>query len=447
MTSRIPAFRSLGRMAPAFLLLILTTACASARAGAPQPSPLSGAYRFDDGRLMTISPTGESSFRYRDLKSGDSGRLNPAGGLVYRSAEDEEPPLDVRFDQKGTRVTGLAWKPKNGAESKAVRLPLREEEIRFRNGDVELYGKLVLPAEGDGPFPLVVLVHGSENTAATLFHHRQYQFPAAGVAAFVYDKRGTGKSTGKFTMQFPILAGDVVAAVERLRTHPKIDAERIGLAGYSQGGWVAPLAASRTPHVKFVLVGYGMLEPAAQEDRLEIHRILREKRFGDEDVRKADEVIDAAYGVLKSDMKEGWKEAGAVKKKYKNEPWAPLLRDRVSGGFLRYPHWILKTPFARSRMLIVSWFHESLPVLEKLDIPMLWVLGGKDIEAPNEVTIAELERLRSSGKPIETKIFPDADHGILEFEEKDGERVYTRYSPGYFALETEWVRKQVGLGG
>jgi dienelactone hydrolase len=121
----------------------------------------------------------------------------------------------------------------------------------------------------------------------------------------------------------------------------------------------------------------------------------------------------------------------------------PVLRESPAGAFLRYPHWLLRA-FARSRLLIVSWFHEPLPVIEKLDIPMLWVLGGKDIEAPNEVTIAELERLRAAGKPIDLKIYPDADHGIVEFEEKDGERAYTRYSPGYFALESEWVRRQEG---
>ena len=81
-------------------------------------------------------------------------------------------------------------------------------------------------------------------------------------------------------------------------------------------------------------------------------------------------------------------------------------------------------------------------MLEKLDIPMLWVLGGKDIEAPNEVTIAELERLRAAGKPIDLKIYPEADHGIVDFEEKDGERVYTRYEPGYFELESAWVREK-----
>jgi uncharacterized protein len=398
---------------------------------------------------MAVSQSdSDSSFRYRDLRSGATGRLYPSGGsggLAYHSgtgwATEKPVTLNVDFRQDGERIAGLAWKPQGGAASQAARVPLREEEIRFRNGPVDLYGKLVLPAEGDGPFPVVVLVHGSGSDTATLTYHRQYQFPLEGVAAFVYDKRGTGRSSGKFTMRFDILAGDVLAAVSRLRNHPKIDPERIGLAGYSQGGWIAPLAASQDPRIKFVVVGYGMLESPAREYRLETHDALREKGFGDAEIRKADEVLDATDRILASELQEGWREIAALEKKYKGEPWVPLLEESPAGAFLRYPHWLLRS-FGKSRLLIVSWFHESLPILEKLDIPMLWVLGGKDIEAPNEVTIAELERLRATGKPIDLKIYPDADHGIVEFEEKDGERVYTHYSPGYFELESGWVRKK-----
>jgi hypothetical protein len=432
---------SLGRLAPLALSLILTAACASA----PEPSPVTGAYRFEDGRLMAISHSSDKSFRYRDLQSGASGRLYPSGGLDYHSGtgwSTESPvTLNVRFHQEGPRVTGLDWKPKDEPERKAERLPLPEEEIRFRSGDLELYGKLVLPAEGEGPFPVVVLVHGSESDAATLFHHRQYQFPANGVAAFVYDKRGTGKSQGKFTMQFDLLAGDANAAVERLRRHPKIDPERIGLAGYSQGGWVAPLAAAKNPHVKFVVVGYGMLESPSREDRLETLNALRARGFGEAEVRKATEIIDAVDRLIRSDLNEGWDELGALKKKYGGEPWFGVLRGYVSGQVMRYPPWIMKV-YGRKRLRAISWYYDSFETMEKLDIPMLWVLGGKDISAPNEDTIAELERLRAAGKPIDLKIYPDADHGILEFEEKDGERVYTHYSPGYFELESEWVRKQ-----
>ena len=55
-------------------------------------------------------------------------------------------------------------------------------------------------------------------------------------------------------------------------------------------------------------------------------------------------------------------------------------------------------------------------------------------------------RLKAAGNPIDLEIFPNADHGILEFEEKDGRRVFTRYAPGYFELESEWVRRQAGAG-
>lgn len=432
----------LGRIAPVALLFLSAVACASA----PKPSPLAGAYRFDDGRLMAVSQSdSDSTFRYRDLQSGDTGRLYPSGGLAYHSgtgwATEKPVTLNVQFRQDGERITGLDWKPRDGTAIQAARVPLREEEIRFRNGGLELYGKLVLPAEGDGPFPLVVLVHGSGSEAATFSYHRQYQFPAEGVATFVYDKRGTGRSGGKFTMRFDVLAGDVLAAVNRLRNHPKIDPERIGLAGYSQGGWIAPLAASQDPRIKFVVVGYGMLESPAREEYLETLNSVRAHGFGDAEVRKAAEVSDAVDRIIRSGLKEGWEELDALEKRYRDEPWFGALRPHVAGQALRYPHWLMKI-YGRKKLSEISWYYDSFETLKKLDIPMLWVLGGKDIEAPNEVTIAELERLRAAGKPIDLEIYPDADHGIVEFEEKAGERVYTRYSPGYFELESEWVREQ-----
>lgn len=436
---------SLGRLAPLALSLLLSIACASA----PKPSPVPGAYRLEDGRLMAISHSDGKTFRYRDLQSGASGRLYPSGGtgtgteLQYHSGtgwSTESPvTLNVRVHQEGSRVTGLDWKPKDEPERKAERLPLREEEIRFRSGDLELYGKLVLPAEGEGPFPVVVLVHGSGSEAATLYYHRQYQFPAHGVATFVYDKRGTGRSAGKFTMRFDALAGDVLAAVERLRRHPGIDPERVGLAGYSQGGWIAPLAASQSPHVKFVLVGYGMLESPAREERLETLNTVRARGFGGPEVRKANEILDVVDRITRSDFKEGWNELDALEKKYRNEPWFGALHDHISGGVMRYPHWLMKT-YGRKKLSEISWHYDSFQTLEKLDIPMLWVLGGDDIEAPNEITITELERLKAAGKPIDLKIYPTADHGILEFEVKNGERVYTHHAPGYFEVENEWVK-------
>src|SRR3546814_13627615 len=95
----------------------------------------------------------------------------------------------------------------------------------------------------------------------------QYLLPEQGVGVFVYDKRGTGRSTGSYTQDFHLLAGDARAAlVEALRLAGE-RAGRIGFHGGRQAGWVAPLAASKTPPAQFVLVGYGLAPGARSEER------------------------------------------------------------------------------------------------------------------------------------------------------------------------------------
>ncbi|HEY9421399.1 MAG TPA: alpha/beta fold hydrolase, partial [Thermoanaerobaculia bacterium] len=326
----------------------------------------------------------------------------------------------------------------------AERLPLRERTVTFRSGDVELFGKLVLP-EGEGPHPAVVVAHGSEATAASQYYHEPYLLAPQGIATFVFDKRGTGRSQGRYGMDFPVLAGDVLAAVEWLRKQPGIDPERVGLTGYSQGGWIAPLAASRSNGaVKFVLVGYGMAEPPSEEDRWETLAELRAKGYGEEEIGKANEVIRAVEEILRTELKDGWRTLGQLEKKYAKEPWLRQMSG-MPGAFLRYPHWLLRV-LAPSRLPPVrAWFYDPIPVLSTLDVPMLWLIGGQDLEAPPEVTIQRLTELRAQGRPVELKVFPTADHGILEFETKEGERVYTGYSPDYFQTAINWLRRQAKL--
>lgn len=72
---------------------------------------------------------------------------------------------------------------------------------------------------------------------------------------------------------------------------------------------------------------------------------------------------------------------------------------------------------------------------------MAWFLGGRDRSAPNEQTIARLESMVEAGKTYELVVFPDADHGMLLFDERDGERVYEGYAPAYFRSEVDAIRR------
>jgi uncharacterized protein len=87
-------------------------------------------------------------------------------------------------------------------------------------------------------------------------------------------------------------------------------------------------------------------------------------------------------------------------------------------------------------------FHyDPMPALRKNRIPQLWILGGEDYEAPSAETRRRLETLISSGRPLTVAYYPTAEHGITLFEKSpNGERLSTRYAPGYFAMIRDFAR-------
>ena len=129
------------------------------------------------------------------------------------------------------------------------------EERTFTNGDVKLSGTLHLP-RSQRPVAAVVVTHSASSPLRTtsLYEHLQAMLPALGIAVFVYDRRGSGQSgTQDAGGDFTLLADDAVAAVRSLKADPRIDPRRIGTWGLSQGGWISPLAASRSTDIAFVI--------------------------------------------------------------------------------------------------------------------------------------------------------------------------------------------------
>lgn len=126
---------------------------------------------------------------------------------------------------------------------------LNYEEISFRNGNLGLGGMVFRPT-GDGPFPAVVFIHGSGTSRRDnpwyLTFARELQ--ANGVVVLLPDKRGSERSDGDWRdTSFEVLATDTEAALDYLSMLPDVDRGRVGVIGFSQGGWIAPIvAANRT---------------------------------------------------------------------------------------------------------------------------------------------------------------------------------------------------------
>ncbi len=415
-----------------------------------------GAYRLDDGHLVFVVPREGEVLRYR-MMDGRSSALWPVSDTTYESgpgwAQREPVELTVEFDQPSDsrQTVELEWRPVGGPAQKGRRIDLPEINAAIPAGELELRSKLVLPL-GEPPFPAVVLVHGSGAESAVDTYFMPYLFATHGIATLVYDKRGTGGSTGKYNQNFYLLSDDTVAVAEWLRERPEIDPDRIHLAGYSQGGWIAPLAASKTDTVQSLLINYGPMVPITEEDRWGYRYVLRVKGFGDDALAKADR-INAVLSAIVDHGEDRWDELEALLDEAEGTDWYEAITgsDSMLGWVAEkdMPMWMARL-FAwwmtRGDEVFVDRLYDPFPVVATLESPSLWIFGGEDSSMPTTDSIDKLEILRQDGRPLEVEVFPNAEHGILLYEGDDPfDRRYLGYAPGYLDLQVHWLRRQSGL--
>ena len=107
------------------------------------------------------------------------------------------------------------------------------EEKTFENGPIKLSGTLYL-ARGRKPQAAIVVTHAAAAPLRDLplYQHLREMLPALGIAVFIYDRRGSGKSGGDLqTSDYALLADDAIAAVRMLKADTRIDSRRVGTWG------------------------------------------------------------------------------------------------------------------------------------------------------------------------------------------------------------------------
>lgn len=390
-----------------------------------------GIYRLNDGVKLDIGLSDGGHLRWR-RNDGTTGLLTGDGAGAWTSTLGWTGRPDGKrasFDCGRDTIIfdGIAGR----------KIPLQVTDVTFQGAGVSLAGRLVMP-EGHGRVPIVVLVHGSEDTSALDSYSLQRQFPAEGIGVFVYDKRGTGKSGGVYTQNYLLLANDAMSAVDEAR---RLAGERTGRVGYqagSQGGWVAPLAAKIAP-VDFVIVGFGLAVSPLDEDREAIAFDLTSLGYGPEVVAKAMHVADAVSAIVVSNFRDGYARLASVQAQYGKEPWFKHVHGDIAFYLLQTPEAELRE---RGPVLLagVPADYDPMPVLRNLDTEQLWILAADDHDAPSAETERRLRALQADGKPITVAMFPHTEHGIYEYETtEEGKRVDTRHAEGYFAMMRDFI--------
>jgi fermentation-respiration switch protein FrsA (DUF1100 family) len=160
--------------------------------------------------------------------------------------------------------------------------------VDFPSGDVRCAAWLTLPA-GEGPHPAVVLAHGFGATHEMMLPQYEQHFAAAGIATLAFDYRNTGASDGEPRQHISLRAqrADVAAALDFVRTHPSIDADRIGLWGTSLGGMNVLHVAAERSDLAVVVVQCPMVHGPAAVRRLGVTQALRLAPFIAADAARA----------------------------------------------------------------------------------------------------------------------------------------------------------------
>lgn len=267
-----------------------------------------------------------------------------------------------------------------------LRLPwISTDTVMFRNGDVQLVGTLAVPRWRSGPFPAAVVVHGSADLPRWIYWSYVRNLVPHGLAVLIYDKRGVGDSAGKVVLDdglgaegtydariiarcrefLDIMASDAAAALEWAKNQAHIDANRAGFAGPSQAGWVMPLAVEQSAGPAFIVAVAGPAVSCGLED------------------------------------------------------WYSQL----TGEYVDYPALKAPTPYQPGELSVSEIErllddydgpdgYDPLPVLQKLRVPTLWLLGGQDLSVPTARSVENLNRLIADGAPFEVIVYPDGNHRL-----------------------------------
>jgi dienelactone hydrolase len=165
------------------------------------------------------------------------GAVASAGTFVAASAAAQDLVTSFENGPPAGKYAFASWTPKTLTEL---------AQGNRTDATVNVVGHLFLPP-GDGKVPAVVLVHGSGGIYNALLDYWPKQFNAAGIAVFTLDMFGPRgvQSTADDQSQVPFAAdvADTFAALRLLATHPRIDAQRVALMGFSRGGTATLRAA------------------------------------------------------------------------------------------------------------------------------------------------------------------------------------------------------------
>ena len=357
------------------------------------------------------------------------------GGMVM--------PLDLKKIEKLVEVK----RPQNPQKP----YPYNDEEVIFENksANITLAGSFTYP-KGEGKFSAVVLVTGSgaQDRDESLMNHKPFlvisdYLTRSGIAVLRYDDRGIGKSKGNFASSTSEdFVTDALAAVEYLKTRKEVDTKKIGVAGHSEGGLIAPMCAVNSNDVSFIVMLAGPGVSGKDILILQTELIMKAEGSKEGEIKKAVEQNKRIYKVITDEA-----DSTIMYKKL-----LALYDEDISkmGDDEKKKPENSKESFDRSiKTLLSPWFrffikYNPQPTIEQVTVPVLALNGEKDLQVPPFQNLPEIEKALKAGgnKNFKTIELPGLNHlfqpaktgGVSEYG-----KIETTFSEDALKIMKDWI--------
>lgn len=285
------------------------------------------------------------------------------------------------------------------------------EDVFYSSGTDTLAATLSIP-DGVGPFPGVVLVHGSGSSDRSNPWTSAYAnaLVERGIAVIHPDKRGSGASGGAWQEATIVdLAYDAVAGLRALIAHPDVDSSRVGFIGFSQGGHIVPVAATLAPSADFVINISGSVVPMMEQIGDELRMMGQREGLSPSDLETVRRIHDLGTRFVLTG--EGWDAYTSVLADAKS---GELGRTDVVQGFPEdadSPTW----QFLRH----IGNF-DPLPYWHDVSVPTLFLYGGRDqnVDVFKSADVIE-EVLAPTGLPYTLLLFGGNGHALYREDAMD----------------------------
>lgn len=340
-----------------------------------------------------------------ELKDGKFTGMFKQGGLTA--------DLDLSREELAAPVTKRKQDP-------VKPYPYESEDVTFNNGpDVRLAGTLTLPGKS-GKYPAVILISGSgpQNRDEELMGHKPFlvlsdYLTRQGIAVLRYDDRGTAASTGNFRNATTAdLATDAEAALAYLKTRKEIDATKIGLCGHSEGGIIAPLVASRSTDVAFIVMMAGTGMPGLELLPLQSALIAKASGASETDLQRSEKINKKLFGLVASTPNE--EELRTRLNAYLTEvidemPSMDKPKELSDAEFIS----MLVNQIANPWMMYFL-NYDPIPALKKVTCPVLAVNGTLDLQVPYKENLGPIRKALKKNKAVTIVEFPGMNHLFQE---------------------------------